>query len=112
MECLQADGLKRDVFLRAPTEWDPSRAQHIWKLRAPPFGLNDAPVAFRNTLRGYLLRTEELSAKAGRKFQISSVDPYLHFIFRGGGGAVRALTTQIDDVLDCGGPGVLLKMRK
>ena len=43
---LQADGFERDVFLRAPMEWDPPCNERVWKRKAPAYGLNDAAVAF------------------------------------------------------------------
>ena len=43
---LQAGGLDRDVFLHAPMEWDSTCTMRVWKLKAPAYGLNDAPVAF------------------------------------------------------------------
>ena len=44
---LWADGSCRDVLLRAPVEVDPANPHFIWELCAPPFGLNDAPDAYR-----------------------------------------------------------------
>ena len=42
----QAGGFDRDVFLQAPDERDPGNLLRVRKLRAPAYGLNDAPVAF------------------------------------------------------------------
>ena len=43
---LRAGGCDRDVILQAPVEWKPRSSDRIWKLKAPAFGLNGAPVAF------------------------------------------------------------------
>ena len=55
---LRAGGFHRVAFIRSPAEWDPSGPQRIRKLRAPAYGLNDAPPAFRKTLQRYLLCAE------------------------------------------------------
>ena len=60
------------------------------------YGPNDAPAAFRETLRRFLFRPNNSLARAGSKFLASSFGPCRHFIFRGGGGAVGAITTHID----------------
>ena len=60
---LQADGSGRDVFHR------------VWKLRAPAFRLNDAPVAFQGTLRRYLSSSKNALARAGLRFRVSSIGP-------------------------------------
>ena len=107
-----AGGLQREEFSRLPAEWDPSRANRICKLLNPAYGLNDAPGGFRQNLQRYLLRSEDSPAHAYLKFQISTFGPCLRFVFRGSGGAAGARTTHIDDVRDCGGPGILLKVQK
>ena len=48
-----AGGLQREVFSRLPLEWDPSRANRIWKAHNPAYGLNDAPGGFRKNLQRY-----------------------------------------------------------
>ena len=48
---LQADGFGRDVYLESPPEWLPGDSRRIWKLNAPAYGLNDAPVAFHRSLK-------------------------------------------------------------
>ena len=107
-----AGGLQREVFSRLPVDWDPSRANRIWKLINPEYGLNDAPGGFRQKLQRYLLRSEDSSAHADLKFQISTFGPCLRFLFRSSGGATGAPTTHIDDVRGCGGPGTLLQVQK
>ena len=42
----------------------------------------------------------------------STFDPCLFFAFRGNGPAVGAFTTHIDDILGCGEPGVMEKLRQ
>ena len=41
---LQADGFDREVYLRAPCGWNSKDVRRIWRLRAPAFARNDAPV--------------------------------------------------------------------
>ena len=89
---LQTAGFAREVFPRAPAKWGPEGTHRVWKLRAPAYGLNDAPVAFRN-----LLNSVDSLARAGLKFQVSSFGPRLYLIFRRSGGATGAITTHFGD---------------
>ena len=77
---LQAGTFKRDVFLHAPPEWNPSGPRRIWRLHAPAYGLNDAPVAFHRTLQKYLPNAPLSIELAGLEFQVSSFDPRLYFV--------------------------------
>ena len=104
--------MQREAFSHLPAEWDPSRANRIWKLINPEYGLDDAPGGFRQKLQRYLLRSEDSSAHADLKFQITTFGPCLRFVFRGSGSVVGAPTTHIGDVCGCGGPGMLLKVQK
>ena len=47
----------------------------------------------------------------GLRFQASTFDPYLFFVFRATGSAAGAFATHIDDIPGCGEPDVLAKMR-
>ena len=76
---LQEDGFFREVSLRNPEEWDPKGTYHIWNLHVPPYGLDDAPGALRQTLQRYLF------ARHGLKFKVSLFHPCLYFVFRGSG---------------------------
>ena len=78
---LHSDGFTQDVFPRAPAEWGSIGPHRIQKLRAPSYGLGDAPAAFRKILQSYLPRREESSATAGQKFQVSSPGPRIYFVF-------------------------------
>ena len=71
------------------------------RLRAPVFGLHDAPAAFRETANGFLLQGQESLALAGLKFRVPTFDPTLFFVFRGEGGALGALTTHSDVARGC-----------
>ena len=108
---LQADGFDRDVFLHAPAEWDKPCKGRVWELKAPAYGLNDAPVAFHRYLKRYLLNSELSMGRVGLRCQASTFDPCLFFVFRGEGHAVGVFTTHIDDISGCGEPDVLAKMR-
>ena len=105
------DGFQREVFLRAAAERDPSGQRKIRKLRALVCGLNDAPAAFHKTQQHFALNAEELSAFVGLKFRAPPFGPCSYFVLRGGGAALGALTTQIDDVIGRSKPGVLSKVR-
>ena len=59
---LQVDALDREVYHRAPAERDPRRAQRIWRLKDPSYGLNDAPAVIRKTLDEYLLQEKDALA--------------------------------------------------
>ena len=56
---LQADPFPREVYLQAPPEWCPRLSSRIWRLNAPAYGLNDAPVEFHKTLKRYLVKSGE-----------------------------------------------------
>ena len=51
---LRADGFDRAVYVRAPCKWISKDDRRIRRLRAPAYGLNDAPVAFRRPSHKYL----------------------------------------------------------
>ena len=53
---LQADPFPREVYLQAPREWCPRTLSRIWRLNAPAYGLNDAPVEFHKTLKRYMVK--------------------------------------------------------
>ena len=108
----QAGGFQREELLRAREARDPSGANRFWKLHAPAYGLNDAPAALRDTLRRYLPRAADLSARADIEFLVSTFDPRKYFVLRGSGVAVGTLTTHTDDVPGCGEPDILLEERK
>ena len=62
---LQADDFSRDVFLPAPNEWEPSNTSRIWELRAPAYGLNDAPLTFYRSTQNYLVNSDVSLSKVG-----------------------------------------------
>ena len=78
----RAGGFGRDVFLRAHTEWDPSSVHLIWKQNAPAYKLNDAPVAFRQSLRKYFSNFVASLAKVGLRLQVLASDPRLRLGFQ------------------------------
>ena len=108
---LQADGFDRDVFLHAPGEWAPSRRGRAWKLKAPPYGLRDAPAAFRRLLKRHLLNAEACPKCARLRCQATAFDPFLFLVFRTDGSAVGAFASHIDDISGCGEADVLAKIR-
>ena len=54
---LQAYPFPREVYLHAPPELCPMNPNRAWKLNAPAYGLNDAPVEFHKSLKRYLLKS-------------------------------------------------------
>ena len=109
---LKRDALRRNVFLRAPPEWEPSDFRRFWELNAPAYGLNDDPVAFRRTLQKYLLNNDQSLKAVGLLYKVSSFGPCLYFIFDKTNAAVGVFTTHIDDIWGCGLHGVLDRTRK
>ena len=87
----------------------PSR---IWRLNAPAYRLNDAPVEFHKTLKRYLVKSEESLKLVGLRFETSKLDPCLYTVFTADSEAVGIFSTHIDDILGCGAPGVLERTRK
>ena len=106
-ECVSA------VFLHAPAEWNPPCDAHARarKLKVPAYGLDDAPAAFHRSLVRYLLNSDLSMKFVGLRRQASTSNPCLFFIFRNEGQAEGAFATHIDDILGCGEPDVLPKMR-
>ena len=83
----------------------------MWRLNAPAYGLNDAPVEFRKTLKRYLVKSQESLQLVGLRFETSTLDPCLYAVFNNEGEAVGVFSTHIDDILGCGVPGVLERTR-
>ena len=84
----------------------------IWRLNAPAYGLNDAPVEFHKTLKCYLVKSEESLKLVGLRFATSNLDPCLYTVFTAHDEAVGTFSTHIDDILGCGAPGVLERTRR
>ena len=79
----QADGVARDVHLRAPVGCGPAGSCRNWKLRAPTYDSTDVPVAPQKALR-----SDRSSNSVGPKFHVSSSDAWESFLFKDSGGAV------------------------
>ena len=77
----QAYPFPREVYLHAPLEWCPKYPNCVWKLNAPAYGLNDAPVEFRETLERYLLQSANSLKLAGLRFGASTLDPCLYVVY-------------------------------
>ena len=107
----QADGFERDVFLHAPLEWAPPCEKRARKLKEPAYGLNDAPAAFHCSLKRHISNSDLPVQSVGLRCQVSTLDPCLFFVFRDQGQAVGAFATHIDEIIGCGEPNVLLKIR-
>ena len=109
---LQAGEFERDVFLHSPSEWDPPCEKRARKLKAPAYGLNDAPAAFRRSLKRHILNSDLSVKNAELRRMTSAFDPCPFFVFRDQGREVGAFATHIDDILGCGEPDVLPKIRR
>ena len=79
-------------------------------MKAPAYGLNDAPAAFRRSLKRHLLNSELPTRSVGLRCRASAFDPCLFFAFRDEGQAVGASATHIDDISGCGEPDALEKI--
>ena len=108
---LQADPVPREVYLQAPSEWCPRNPNRVWRLNAPAFRLNDAPVEFHKTLKRYLVKADESLKMVGLRFGTSTLDPCHYMVFNGEGEAVGVFSSHIDDISGCGAPGVLDRTR-
>ena len=108
---LQVDGFDREVYRRAPCERNSKDSRLVWKLRAPAYGLNDAPVAYRRPPRKSLGSCVESPPSVGLRIAASSFDPRMYSFFRKSGEAAGAITTHIDNILGCGEAGLLQKAR-
>ena len=108
---LQADPFPREVYPHAPLEWCPKNPNRAWRLNAPPYGLNDAPVEFRETLRRYLLQSETSLKLAGLRFEVSALGPCLFIVYNREKKSAGVFSSHIDDILGCGAPGTLDRTR-
>ena len=87
---LQGDPLKRDVFLKPPS--DVCEKNYVWKLKRCIYGLNDAPRAWYSKLRSEII-------KLGGK--VSRYDPALYMWYNMNQ-LSGILVTHVDDFLYCG----------
>ena len=108
---LQANGFDREVYLRAPCERNSKDTRRVWQLRAPAYGSNDAPAAFRRSLRKYPANPAESLSSVGLHFKASPFDPCVHFVYQKSGSAVGVNVTHIDDIPGPGEPDLSLKAR-
>ena len=83
---LQADGFGREVFLQFPEECALPCGKRVWKLKAPAYGLNDAPAASRRSATRHLLNSELSVKDVGLRCQAPTFDPcfFLFFGIKGG----------------------------
>ena len=88
----------------------PTLPKRVWKLKAPAYGRNDAPAAFRRSLKRHMLNSDLSLRNVGLRRQASTCDPCVFFVFRDQGQAVGVFATHIDDILGCGEPDVLRKI--
>ena len=109
---LKADGFERGVYVRAPCEWSFWGDRRVWRPRAPAYGRNGVPAAFHRPLREYLVNSAESLPRLGLRFEASSSDPCLSYVFRKSGEAVGVIATRIDDILGCGEPDLQLEVRR
>ena len=108
---LQADGFIREVNLPAPSAWNSRDTRRVWKLRAPAYALNDAPVAAHRSRRKYVVNSAASLSSVGLRFEFPSFDPRMCFVPRGSGSAVGVSATHIDDILGRGEPEISPKAR-
>ena len=101
----RADRFDRDVFLHAPEEWDPACSTRVWELKAPAYGLNDAPVAFRRSLKRHLSNSELPAKSVGIRCQVSPSD------FGVRSPAAEVLAAHRNDFSGWGEPGALATLR-
>ena len=108
---LHAGDLDREVFLRAPREWNSQDTRRVWQMQTATYGLNDAPAAFHQPLRRYVANSAESLPIAKLRLEVSSFDPCMYFISRETVEAVGAIATHPDDISGCGEPELLRKER-
>ena len=96
---LQADGFTGDVFHQAPAKWEPQCSDRVRKLKAPAYGLGDAPAAFLRSSKKRQVNSDASMKRVGLRRQASTSDPCFFFIFRGAGSAAGAFTTHTNDIL-------------
>ena len=80
-------------------------------MRAPAYGLGNAPVAFRRPPRNYLLRTMDSPANVGLDSRVSPNDKRSYFVFRKEGGTVGGFATCLGETLGYGQQDAPSKIR-
>ena len=83
----------------------------VWKLNAPAYGINDAPVAPHRFLERRPLKNKVSLKLVGLKFKVSNLDPRLYMVLNREDEAVGVFSPHIDDILGRGVPGVLERTR-
>ena len=107
----QATGFDREVYLRAPREWNSKDTSRVWQLRKPAYRLHGAPAAIHRSLNTNQVHSAKSLSSVGLRRDVSPFDPFMYFVYRKSGSAVGALATHIDDILGCGVPDLLVKVR-
>ena len=102
---LQADHFDREVYLQAPAHRKPHDTERVWKLSAPPNGLNDSQRAFYETLHAYLSDGQEILEQMGLLLKASSFGSYPYCTQGPDKCSGGATTTRIDENLRCGKRG-------
>ena len=98
------------MYMQSPSEWLPGDSPRVWKLNAPAYSLNDAPVAFHRSLKRYLVNECDSLKLVDARLEASKFDTCLCFVYRRSGLAAGVITTHIDDLLGCGVQDILRKM--
>ena len=75
-------------------------SRRVWKLNAPAYGMNGAPVAFHRPLKRYLLNEGAPPLAVDLRIEVSKFDTCLFFVFRRNFLAVGVTTTHTDDLLN------------
>ena len=107
----QAHGFDREVYLRAPCEWNSKDTRRVWQLRKPAYRLHGAPAASHRSFHKNLVNSAKSLSSVGLRRDVSSFDPFMYFAYRKSGSAVGVLANHIDDILGCGVPDLLVEAR-
>ena len=75
----RADGCTQEVALQAPSDWGTLRGDRVWKLKAPAFGLSEAPAAFRRSLGRRFLNSDGSLQRVKFRCQVSTFRPSHYF---------------------------------
>ena len=76
----------------------------VWKLHAPAYGLSDAPVEFRKSLKRYLLKSEFPPKLVVLRYEVSTLNHCLYMVYNSEKEAAGVFSSHIDDILGCGAP--------
>ena len=97
-----ADASDSEVSVHAPPARVSSTPEKVWRLRAPAYGLSDAPGVTRDTIHAYRSGEKATEMRTGPLIKVSPLDANTSYIHTPDGHSMRAIATHINVILETG----------